>query len=76
MAYFILRDCKKTGQEDRLKPDFQDIEDARINCKILNAGDNDAMYWVRADREQMSEIEILARKSLDMKPESVVIGHT
>lgn len=46
--FYILRDCKKTGDEVRLRPDFDNIEEARANAKVLESGDKESLYWVRA----------------------------
>lgn len=70
--FYILRDCKKTGIEVRLRPDFDDINDAKANAKILEAGDKDSLYWVRADGP--SEMEKLVRSSLAAIPSKVLIG--
>lgn len=48
--FYILRDCKKTGIEVRLRPDFDDIKDANANAEILRDGDKHSLYWVRSER--------------------------
>ena len=75
MAYYILRECKKTGREDRLRPDFDDIEDARINCEILKAGDRHSIYWVKFESEAMSAMKVLVMQSLGTKPDNIIMGH-
>ena len=69
--FYILRDCKKTGIEVRLRPDFDDINDAKANADILKAGDKDSIYWVRPTGP--SEMESLVRKSLAYNPGRVFI---
>jgi hypothetical protein len=70
--YYILRDCKKTGNEERLQPDFDDINEAKTNCEILKSGDGSCYYWVRCDGP--SQMAVLIKGALSTKTGEIIVG--
>lgn len=68
IKYYIVRECKKKGVEVRLRPAFDDRNDAKANADILKAGDKDNFYWIRTD------LETLVIVPLSFNPVRIIVG--